>query len=92
MTLRRKVRSLPADYLPPAPEFMLSSGWMLDEELSQIMDNVRDPFATYAEPNTYLAYTQAYEINTCLDSVVAGIAERLGYPAGLSFEDVFCRL
>lgn len=88
MALRCQHRPRPDDYVIKK-ETLISSGWLLDEEINQLMDNVRDPFATYVDPSSYWDHTQEFEVNECLDSIVAGIAERLGFPAGLTFEEVF---
>lgn len=67
------------------------AGVLLDEMVESIICQVCDPFATFVDPNNYHD-VMVLDTEGCLNSMVAGVAEALGLPSGLSFEDVFARI
>ncbi len=96
MSLRRK--HYPRSERSPQPSYRMDGvgdargkGLLLDDTLDSIICNMRDPFATYVDSNNYLV-PPVLDFDSCMDSVVAGVAEALGLPQGLSFEDVFDRI
>lgn len=67
--------------------FIFVGGLPLDDDLEQLEANIRDPFATFVDHDNY--GEMIVDFNGCTDSLVAGISEKLGYPYGLSFDDMY---
>lgn len=91
MSLRRVVNAQKQENGKPM-RVISAPGLWLDDRIDSIICQVRDPFATYVNPNSYLLPADELEFEGCMDSVVAGVAEALGLPQGLSFEEVFSRI
>lgn len=95
MSLRRKHYPRAEEYSPfidlNGVGDAAGDGLLLDESLDSIICQVRDPFATFVNPNNYHD-VMVMDTDGCLNSMVAGVAEALGLPSGLSFEDVFARI
>lgn len=96
MSLRRKHYPRPDHFQQPSYKLRKrgdneGAGLLLDDMVDSIICQVRDPFATFVDPNNYHD-VMVLDTEGCLNSMVAGVAEALGLPSGLSFEDVFARI